>query len=38
VAKRDPDFENFQPGKHNLLPIPQSEMDINAHLHQNPNW
>lgn len=38
VAKRDPDFENFQAGKHNLLPIPQSELDINVHLHQNPNW
>lgn len=38
IAQRDPDFENFQVGKHKLLPIPQSEMDINPHLEQNPNW
>lgn len=38
IAGRDSDFENFKVGKHKLLPIPQSEMDINPHLKQNPNW
>ncbi|MGM0580318.1 MAG: RagB/SusD family nutrient uptake outer membrane protein [Bacteroidota bacterium] len=29
----------FQPNKHELLPIPQSELDItNGLLDQNPNW
>jgi starch-binding outer membrane protein, SusD/RagB family len=29
----------FQPGKHELLPIPQSEIDISqGSLVQNPNW
>lgn len=38
IAERDSDFENFQVGKHKLLPIPQSEMDINPNLKQNTNW
>lgn len=28
----------FVTGKHNLLPIPQEEMDINPNINQNPNW
>jgi len=29
---------NFDPDKHLLLPIPQSEMDINPALTQNPGY
>jgi hypothetical protein len=29
---------NFDPEKHTLLPIPQSEIDINPNLTQNPNY
>jgi len=28
----------FDPAKHYLMPIPQSEMDINPELEQNPNY
>jgi hypothetical protein len=38
VAQRDPDFQNFQVGRDKLLPIPQSELDINNNLEQNVNW
>ncbi len=38
LADRDPGFANFQIGKHELLPIPQSDLDINPNLTQNPNW
>jgi tetratricopeptide (TPR) repeat protein len=38
VAARDPDFANFQVGRDKLLPIPQSERDINQNLQQNPKW
>jgi hypothetical protein len=38
VAARDPDFANFMLGRDKLLPIPQSERDINDNLEQNPNW
>lgn len=32
------DFRTFDPGKHYLWPIPQSERDLNNSLSQNPNW
>lgn len=38
IAGRDPGFNNFEVGKHELLPIPQQERDINPNLDQNPNW
>jgi hypothetical protein len=38
LADRDPAFSNFQVGKHELLPIPQRERDLNVNLGQNPNW
>lgn len=38
IAPRDPGFANFQVGKHELLPIPQQEIDINPNLNQTPNW
>jgi hypothetical protein len=31
-------FRTFDPAKHYLWPIPQSERDINDNLIQNPNW
>jgi hypothetical protein len=33
---RDPDFSNFVVGKSSRLPIPQSEVDNNTNLKQNP--
>lgn len=38
LAVRDPAFTNFVVGKHELLPIPQQERDINPALDQNSNW
>jgi starch-binding outer membrane protein, SusD/RagB family len=38
VAVRDPGFSNFQIGKHEVLPIPQQERDINPNLGQNDQW
>jgi starch-binding outer membrane protein, SusD/RagB family len=38
LADRDPAFNNFQPGKHELLPIPQQEIDINPNIEQNDAW
>ena len=32
------DFRTFDPAKHYLWPIPQSERDLNNNLTQNPNW
>ena len=32
------DFRTFDPDKHYLWPIPQSERDLNKSLSQNPNW
>ena len=38
LAARDEAFKNFVDGKHELLPIPQQEIDINPALDQNPDW
>ena len=38
LAERDPAFANFEEGKHELLPIPQRDLDINPNLVQNPRW
>ncbi len=38
LAAHDPDFKNFIVGKHKWLPIPQSELDLNPNLKQNPNY
>jgi len=35
---RDADFNNFVIGKHNILPLPQFEVDNNPNLTQNPNY
>lgn len=38
LQARDPEFQNFVLGKNKYMPIPQSELDINVNLEQNPNW
>jgi tetratricopeptide (TPR) repeat protein len=38
LKARDPEFNNFVMGRNKYMPIPQSEIDINPNLIQNPNW
>lgn len=38
LANRDPEFTNFRVGKHELYPIPQSDIDLNPNLTQNPGY
>lgn len=38
LAPRDPGFRNFVKGKHELLPIPQIDRDLNPNLAQNPQY
>jgi hypothetical protein len=38
LAAHDADFKNFIVGKHKWLPIPQSELDLNPNLKQNPKY
>lgn len=38
LKKRDPDFENFEIGKHARLPIPSSEKSNNPNIYQNPKY
>ena len=38
IAQRDPDFNNFEVGKHVRLPLPQSEVLNNPNLEQNPGY
>ncbi len=38
LKARDPEFNNFIIGRNKNMPIPQSEIDINPNLKQNPNW
>ena len=38
LKARDPEFNNFVIGRNKYMPIPQSEIDINPNLVQNPNW
>ncbi|RAV98929.1 RagB/SusD family nutrient uptake outer membrane protein [Pseudochryseolinea flava] len=38
LADRDAAFENFVVGKHELLPIPLYDLDINPNLKQNPKY
>lgn len=38
LQTRDAGFKNFVKGKHELLPIPQQDLDINPHLKQNPGY
>jgi tetratricopeptide (TPR) repeat protein len=38
LAERDPEFQNFQEGKHEFYPIPQRDIDLNPNLSQNPGY
>ncbi|MDC7217675.1 MAG: RagB/SusD family nutrient uptake outer membrane protein [Spirochaetales bacterium] len=38
LISRDPDFSNFVVGKSSRLPIPQTEIDNNPNLDQNPMY
>lgn len=38
LAGNDPAFANFEVGKHELLPIPQLDIDANPNLDQNAKW
>lgn len=38
IKVRDPDFNNFIPGKSERMPIPQIDVDNNPNLKQNPNY
>jgi hypothetical protein len=38
LKARDSEFNNFILGRNKYMPIPQSEIDINPNLKQNPNW
>lgn len=38
LKARDPEFNNFQIGRNKYMPIPQTDIDINPNLKQNPNW
>lgn len=38
LGNNDPGFNNFVIGKHELLPIPQRDLDINPNMTQNPGW
>ncbi|RYY20622.1 MAG: RagB/SusD family nutrient uptake outer membrane protein, partial [Chitinophagaceae bacterium] len=38
LAVRDPEFQNFRVGKHEWYPIPQTDIDLNPNLTQNPNY
>ena len=38
LKTHDDDFNSFQPGKSERLPIPSSETGVNANITQNPGW
>jgi starch-binding outer membrane protein, SusD/RagB family len=38
LATKDADFVNFVVGKHEYYPIPQSDIDLNPNLTQNPKY
>jgi tetratricopeptide (TPR) repeat protein len=38
LKARDPEFNNFVIGRNKYMPIPQTEIDINPNLKQNPGW
>jgi hypothetical protein len=38
LKARDPEFNNFQIGRNKYMPIPQTEIDINPNIKQNPGW
>jgi starch-binding outer membrane protein, SusD/RagB family len=38
LQTHDAEFQFFVPGKSELLPIPQNEINLNPNVQQNPNW
>jgi len=38
LLPHDPEFAVWEDGKSELLPIPQSERDVNPNIQQNPGW
>lgn len=38
LASRDSEFTNFIVGRHEYYPIPQTDIDLNPNLSQNPNY
>ncbi|HEX2722038.1 MAG TPA: RagB/SusD family nutrient uptake outer membrane protein [Gemmatimonadaceae bacterium] len=38
LAVNDPEYNFFVPGKSENLPIPQTEIDLNPNVRQNPGW
>jgi hypothetical protein len=38
LKSRDDDFNNFIIGKSDCMPLPQTEVDNNSNLKQNPNY
>jgi len=38
LAVRDPEFTNFKKGRNEWYPIPQSDIDLNPNLTQNPGY
>lgn len=38
TSYNDPSECGFRVGKHELLPFPESEMNVNPNIVQNPNW
>jgi hypothetical protein len=38
LKARDPEFNNFQIPRNKYMPIPQTELDINPNMVQNPGW
>lgn len=38
LQAHDPDFDVFQVGRSQLLPIPTAETDLNPNVPQNPGW
>jgi len=38
LQDNDSEYQFFEPGRDNLLPVPQTEIDLNPNLEQNPNY
>ena len=38
LIAKDPDFTNFVLGKSKLLPLPQTDIDLDSNIKQNPGY
>ena len=38
LVAHDPDFAFFESPRSELLPVPQTEVDLNPQVQQNPGW